>query len=99
MKARFTKEQEVLGLLVEECAEIIQQVSKVNRFGPLTEHDGVTHKAALQQEIGDVVALVYIITRKLPHVLNEEDLEKAIQIKMERLKKYLPEMVENIEKE
>jgi NTP pyrophosphatase (non-canonical NTP hydrolase) len=46
--------KEVMSVLQEECAEVIQAVSKINRFGMHGEWQGITNKQSLVTEIGDV---------------------------------------------
>ena len=46
--------QTVMAVLQEECAEVIQAVSKINRFGMHDEWQGVTNRQSLITEIGDV---------------------------------------------
>ena len=90
MKHLTDEQDEILNLLSEECAEIIKEVSKVRRFGFESRNpEGKVHRDALQQEIGDVLAIVYSITRKYPEICRDEDLEKAIKFKIPRLKKYV----------
>jgi NTP pyrophosphatase (non-canonical NTP hydrolase) len=80
---------DILQLLTEECAEVIQAISKVKRFGLTSKYKkGKTKKQELQQEIGDVVALVMILMAKHPEILNELDLSLAIKKKIQKLKKY-----------
>lgn len=48
----MTKSDEVLNLLQEECAEVIQAISKVRRFG------AENNMTDLCKEIGDMLYLV-----------------------------------------
>lgn len=75
--------REALALLQEECAEVIQICSKLLRFGDSPEYN---NKAHLEQEIGDVLALVIYLTDN--GFIDADNLEKAIHIKNERLKKW-----------
>lgn len=51
--------QETMDILQEECAEVIQMVSKIRRFGLDEEHrkDGGKNRERLECEIGDVLAM------------------------------------------
>ena len=53
-----SKIKEALGILQEECAEVIVEVSKCNRFGMDSNHykTGLKHSIMLETEIGDVLA-------------------------------------------
>lgn len=61
---KFTDRDKNLTILQEECAEIVQVVSKIRRFGMDCYHpkkEGVTNRDHLVQEMGDVVALMGIV--------------------------------------
>lgn len=55
------REREILLILQEESAEVIQAVSKIFRFGHDTVWDGQTNKEHLTEEIGDFLAMVQIL--------------------------------------
>ena len=78
--------EEALGILQEECAEVIVEVSKIRRFGLDTKHykTGQLHKEMLELEIGDMLALVDILVEK--GILNFDNLNKAKYNKIEKLK-------------
>lgn len=82
---------QVMGILTEECAEIIQAVSKVYRFGLDNSWNGVTNKQALITEIGDVLALIDILIKETDINISEDDILDAIEAKREKLKIFLPE--------
>lgn len=91
MAADLKREQnDILGLLVEECAEVIVAISKARRFGLNSVHKGVTNKDHFQQEVGDVLTLIMIIVSKYPELLTEIDLQKAVCNKLDNLRKYVP---------
>lgn len=46
---------EVLNISQEECAEVIQAISKIKRFGLDSVYDGKTNKEHLEDEVGDVL--------------------------------------------
>ena len=59
----MSKIPELLDLLQEECAEVIQNVSKVRRFGLSNEYlngEG-TQQDALVKEVADVLLLVDLL--------------------------------------
>ena len=80
------KIKEALGILQEECAEVIVEVSKCNRFGMSSKHykTGIQHSKMLEMEIGDVLAMVDILVDQ--GVLDRDELDIAIQNKKEKLK-------------
>jgi NTP pyrophosphatase (non-canonical NTP hydrolase) len=54
---------EVLDILQEECAEVIQAVSKIRRFGVDNSKHGVgkTNREHLEEELGDMLAMIDIL--------------------------------------
>lgn len=80
--------KEALNLLQEECAEVIVEASKCRRFGLNSLHykTGVEHRAMLEQEIGDVLALADILMEE--GVISQIGLIDAKIQKQEKLKKW-----------
>lgn len=60
----YNNEKLNLDILQEECAEVILAISKIKRFGWDSIHPegGVDNRARLAQELGDVEAIVDILT-------------------------------------
>ena len=81
--------KEILIILQEECAEVIVEVSKCFRFGPdqMMEGVDVTNIQRLQKELGDLLAMVELLTDKDVGV-STEGLELAKKAKFEKLKKW-----------
>lgn len=78
---------EIMGILQEECAEVIQEVSKCRRFGIGESHkSGITHKEMLEQEVGDVLCMIELLHQE--GILSEEGLMAAKQRKEEKLRKW-----------
>lgn len=79
--------QEIMDILQEECAEVIQEVSKCRRFGIDESHkSGITHREMLEQEVGDVLCMIELLHQE--GVLSEEGLMVAKQKKEEKLRKW-----------
>lgn len=80
------KTQETLDILQEECAEVIQNVSKCRRFGLDNVYlkDQGTQRDNLAKEVGDVLAMVDILLDQ--GVFTLEELGLAKQAKKEKLK-------------
>ena len=79
------KTQEALIILQEECAEVIQAVSKCHRFGLDNAHkSGASQRANLEMEVGDMLALVDILVEQ--GILDQDGLELAMDKKKEKLK-------------
>ena len=72
-------------ILQEECAEVIQAVSKCYRFGLDNQHkSGATQRANLELEVGDMLALVDILIEQ--GVIDLNNLQTAKLNKVEKLK-------------
>jgi NTP pyrophosphatase (non-canonical NTP hydrolase) len=82
--------KQVMGVLTEECAEVIQAVSKINRFGMHGEWQGVTNKQSLITEIGDVLAIIKVLMEETDINITENDLNVAIEAKLKKLEIFLP---------
>jgi len=79
------KNREALIILQEECAEVIQAVSKCYRFGIDNQHkSGVSQRTNLEMEVGDMLALVDILIKQ--GVLDRNGLDIAKENKIEKLK-------------
>lgn len=81
---------QVMSVLQEECAEVIQAVSKINRFGLDNEWDGVTNKQSLVTEIGDVLAIIIVLIEETDINISRADIDAAIEKKINKLKVFLP---------
>jgi NTP pyrophosphatase (non-canonical NTP hydrolase) len=83
-----SKLYEIMNILSEECAEVVQAVSKCNRFGLDNAKPGkpLTNAQHLEGEIGDLLAMVDLL--KLKGVVTEAGLEAAKLDKIEKLKKW-----------
>jgi NTP pyrophosphatase (non-canonical NTP hydrolase) len=77
-----------MDILQEECAEVIVAVSKISRFGIDNYKPGKpkTNREHLEEEIGDVLAMIDIMLEK--SVISLEHLEIAKKAKIEKLKKW-----------
>jgi NTP pyrophosphatase (non-canonical NTP hydrolase) len=82
--------EKVLFALQEECAEVIQAISKINRFGFNSSWNGVTNKESLISEIGDVLAIIEVLVNETDININENDIVAAIDAKMKKLEIFLP---------
>lgn len=84
--ANKDKVAEALGILQEECAEVIVEISKCRRFGLDSKNykTDLLHTEMLEIEVGDMLALVDILVEK--GILNVDNLNKAKYNKIEKLK-------------
>lgn len=84
----YTMQNETLLILMEECAEVIQAISKCQRFGlnnikPLTDK---TNKDHLTEELGDLAAMIDILIDQ--GIVGSSGLDAAKIAKKEKLKKW-----------
>ena len=82
------REKEVMDILQEECAEVIQAVSKINRFGADNVKPGKpkTNREHLEEELGDMLAMIDIMIEL--RVISLDNLEIAKTAKVEKLKQW-----------
>ena len=83
-----SKEKEVLDILQEECAEVIQAVSKISRFGIDNFKPGKpkTNREHLEEELGDMLAMIDIMLEL--DIVDIDNLEVAKKAKIVKLKQW-----------
>jgi NTP pyrophosphatase (non-canonical NTP hydrolase) len=83
-----TKIKEVFNILQEECAEVIQAVSKCERFGidNFKPNKPKTNREHLEEELGDMLAMIDILCGM--GVVDLDHLRVAKLAKIEKLKKW-----------
>jgi len=78
---------ETLRILQEECAEVIQAISKVFRFGLHATHPDTpnqTNLYRLQEELGDILAMIELLDKQGvvdSNILLQCKLDKFIKLK------------------
>jgi NTP pyrophosphatase (non-canonical NTP hydrolase) len=77
---------ELMTITMEECAEVIQECSKVIRFGADSEHDGKTAIERLEKEIGDLYCMIDLIHAN--DLVSFTEVDRYSQEKYEKLRKY-----------
>jgi len=78
--------QEILLITQEECAEVTQAISKVFRFGMDDEYNGVTNRARLEEEVGDLLCMIELLISS--DMLDMVSVYKAKAAKLEKLAKW-----------
>ena len=78
----MNKQDDILTILQEECAEVIQAVSKVRRFGMESNMD------QLEQEVADLLCMINLMFDNEIIGYDEEKLRQRIKFKEEKLKRY-----------
>ena len=90
MKPGKTQDQifEALGILQEECAEAIVEVSKCRRFGLNSVHykTNIKHNTMLEIELGDVLAMIDILVEQ--GIIDRDRLNIAASEKKLKLQKW-----------
>lgn len=81
------KQKEILTITQEECAEVIVEISKIFRFGIDNLHkDGTTHQEKLEQEIGDLLCMINLLTTH--NLIRPNIVTDAVENKINKLKQW-----------
>ena len=87
---RTERQNEILTITQEECAEVIQVISKIFRFGlgheHVSSHRGITNTEKLSEEVGDLLAMIDLLIDE--GILNVNQLQEHKQSKIEKLKRW-----------
>ena len=84
-------QEECLTILMEECAEVVQEICKIRRFGldAMSHHSpDKNHISCLTQELGDIIAMIELVIDSDIGVTDESVL-RAKQLKLEKVKKWM----------
>lgn len=79
-------EDEILRITQEECAEVIQAISKVFRFGMDEVYNDQSNRQRLTSELGDLQCMIDLI--KETKLVSTHELNEAVRSKRERLEKW-----------
>ena len=84
----INKHTEVMDILQEECAEVIQAVSKCRRFGIDEIHLklGKSNRENLTEEVGDLLCMIDLLIKS--GIVNDQAVYLARVAKEEKLKKW-----------
>jgi NTP pyrophosphatase (non-canonical NTP hydrolase) len=78
------KETEIILIAQEECAEVIQAISKVNRFGIDDIHNGKSNRDHLEEEIGDLMCMFELMLEN--GIIQKQSVDNAKERKIAKLK-------------
>ena len=80
------KQKEILSIAQEECGEVIVAISKIFRFGfdSRWPEGGVDNRARLTEELGDLMAMVKLMSEY--GIVDLEEMAKAGERKITKLK-------------
>jgi NTP pyrophosphatase (non-canonical NTP hydrolase) len=79
--------EELLVILQEESAEVSQAAAKCIRFGMDSEFMGKTNRFRLEQELGDLLAMIKLISEVT--VLDENHIFASADAKMVKVEKFM----------
>ena len=82
-------EAEILTILAEECAEVIQRAAKLIRFGRDEIQPGqpLTNRQRLSQELGEVQGLVWMAAEL--ELVSQADIARHAVLKEDKVRKFL----------
>jgi NTP pyrophosphatase (non-canonical NTP hydrolase) len=82
------KQKEVMLIAQEECAEVIQAISKVFRFGMDDVHPTTmkSNKDSLEEEVGDLLCMIELMQEY--GIINATNVLNANVSKRNKLKKW-----------
>lgn len=63
-KMESERQEEIMLICQEECAEVTQAISKVFRFGIEGMHNGASNRERLEEEIGDLLCMIEMMTEE-----------------------------------
>lgn len=81
MTSMTNKQQEILDILQEECAEVIQAVSKIRRFGAKDNME------TLCKEMADVLTMIDLCKQYIPFI-QDYDMSWPMHNKLKKLEVY-----------
>ena len=92
-RMKTARQEEIMLICQEECAEVAQAISKVFRFGVDGEHLGATNRERLEEEIGDLFCMIEMMTEE--GIIDAGAVANAAQAKRAKLAKWsnIKEMV------
>ena len=81
------KQHEILMITQEECAEVIQAISKIFRFGLNTKYQSTqSNLQHLEEEVGDLLCMIDLLVEK--KILRCKPIELAFEAKKKKLRKW-----------
>lgn len=78
--------REALLILQEECSEVTQATSKCFRFGMDGQYNGESNRQRLEQELGDVLAMIDILISQSE--ISQTHLDDAKRRKFKKLSQW-----------
>jgi len=85
-KMKTEKQEEIMLICQEECAEVTQAISKVFRFGIDGVHNGATNRERLEEEVGDLLCMIELMIEE--QIIDGNAVAQAGIKKKEKLAKW-----------
>jgi NTP pyrophosphatase (non-canonical NTP hydrolase) len=79
-------QKEIMLIAQEECAEVTQAISKVFRFGIDGEHNNLTNRQRLNEELGDLHCMIELMVES--GIIDRKELLNASGAKRNKLLKW-----------
>ena len=86
MNTVASKIDEVYAITQEECAEVVQAISKIMRFGLDTTHNGLSNRTHLTEELGDLQCMINLLIEM--GVCDTFEVSIAAKRKREKLRRW-----------
>jgi NTP pyrophosphatase (non-canonical NTP hydrolase) len=80
------KQKEIMLIAQEECAEVVQAISKCFRFGFNDAYNGATNKEKLEEEVGDLLCMINMMMDN--RIIDRLSVEFAIDAKSDKIRKW-----------
>jgi NTP pyrophosphatase (non-canonical NTP hydrolase) len=80
------KEKQILLIAQEECAEVIQAISKCFRFGFNDCYNGFSNKEMLEEEVGDLLCMIQLMIEQ--GIVDKVAVDIAIDNKSNKIRKW-----------
>jgi NTP pyrophosphatase (non-canonical NTP hydrolase) len=77
---------QIMSIVQEEAAEVIQAISKVFRFGLDTKWNGISNREHLEEELGDLQAMIQLLIQT--DIVSNEKVKDAAAKKLIKLQKW-----------
>jgi NTP pyrophosphatase (non-canonical NTP hydrolase) len=83
-----SKQKEIMLIAQEECAEVVQAISKCFRFGFNEKHpsEEFTNRQRLEEEVGDLLCMINMMMDN--RIIDKLAVDFAIDAKSEKIRKW-----------